>query len=241
MADPGSWRRWRRVKIWLFESLRRVVVPALRLLIGLHIEGLEHVPPRGPALVVSNHLHNADPILLVAAYPRPLLWMAKKEVFAVPVISWIARQAGVFPVDRGTPDRGALRHAEYLLDDGLLVGVFPEGTRSTTASLKSVHPGVALIAVRSGAPILPTAIFGTEVLPFNGHKGRRPSHGRPRVTVRIGRPFHLPERLPGERRPDLAELTDLIMVEVARLLPPSYRGIYAERVETGTALESASI
>ncbi|HET9017220.1 MAG TPA: lysophospholipid acyltransferase family protein [Thermomicrobiaceae bacterium] len=232
MADPRSWRRWRRIKIWIFENLRKVVVPTLALLIGFRIEGLEHVPRSGGALVVSNHLHNADPILLVAAYPRPLLWMAKKEVFGVPVISWIARQAGAFPVDRGTADRGALRQAEGLLDEGLLVGVFPEGTRSTTGGIKSVYPGVALIALRSGVPILPTAIFGTEVLPFNGHKGRRRGRGRPRVTVRIGRPFELPPRRAGEHRSDLASLTDLMMVEVARLLPESYRGLYAERCAT---------
>ncbi|MDI3339116.1 MAG: lysophospholipid acyltransferase family protein [Sphaerobacter sp.] len=236
-AGDDAWpmSRRRRIKLALFRGARVIVIPLLRLLLGMRIEGLEHVPPRGGALVVANHLHNADPILLVAAFPRPVFFMAKKEVWKVPVARFFAELAGAFPVDRGTADRRALRQAERELADGWLVGVFPEGTRSTTGGLKDVYPGVALIALRSGAPIIPTAIWGTESLPFNGAKGRRRKRGWPQVRVRIGKPFHLPPPQPGTR-PDLAALTDLMMIEVARLLPPEYRGRYADRVDdTGEA------
>ncbi len=228
MPDEWPMSRMRRFKIILFTAARMVVVPLLRLILGMQIEGLENVPRRGPALVVCNHLHNADPVLMVAAFPRPVLFMAKREVFGVPVVRWFARQAGAFPVERGTADRAALRHAERLLAEGMLVGVFPEGTRSTTGALKEPFPGVALIATRSRVPIIPAAIWGTETLPFNGKKGRRGK--RKPVRVRIGTPFCLPERAPGERRPNLDELTDLMMAQIARLLPPEYRGVYAERV-----------
>ncbi len=222
-------KAWRACRLSLYLFARPFVLAAFRQLIGFRIEGIENVPKHGPALVISNHLHNSDPILLVAAYPRPLLWMAKKEVFGVPFVGWVADSAGAFPVDRGHADRQALRNAERLLDEGFIVGVFPEGTRSVSGGLKDVFPGVAIIASRAGVPVIPTAIFGTEVLPFNGRKGRKQGRGRPRVTVRMGKPFYLPKRAQGERRLNMAELTDLMMLHVAELLPEQYRGIYADR------------
>lgn len=223
---------WCHVKLLLFRFARSVLLPLLRLLLGLHIEGLEHVPAKGPALMVANHLHNADPVLLMAAFPRPIRFMAKQELFGVPVIGWIARQAGAFPVDRSSPvhEVRTLHQAEHLLSDGMIVGIFAEGTRSVSGGLQEAHPGVAMIALHSGAPILPTAIFGTEVLPFNGQKGGRRGRGRPRVTVCIGPPFHLLPIASPHRHQAFVELTDVIMVEIAQLLPSQYRGIYAERV-----------
>ncbi|MBX5444601.1 1-acyl-sn-glycerol-3-phosphate acyltransferase [Sphaerobacter sp.] len=235
--DDAAWpeSRRRRIKLALFRGARVIVLPLLRLLLGMRIEGLENVPPRGGALVVANHLHNSDPILLIAAFPRPVFFMAKSDVWRVPVARWFAELSGAFPVERGRPDRKALRHAEQELARGWLVGVFPEGGRSTTGALKSPYPGVALIAARSRVPIIPTAIWGTEVLPFNGKKGRRKGKGWPKVRVRMGKPFYLPEGTGDGSRPDLATLTDLMMIEVAKLLPPEYRGIYADRVAEAAA------
>ncbi len=213
------------------------MLAALRVLCQFRIEGIENVPEHGPALIISNHLHNSDPILLVAAYPRPLLLMAKKEVFDVPFIGWVADSAGAFPVDRGQADRHALRTAERLLNEGFMVGVFPEGTRSVTGGLSHVYPGVAIIATRSDVPIIPTAIFGTETLPFNGHKGRKLGRGRSRVTVRIGEPFHLPKRELGQKRQNMADLTDLMMLRVAELLPEEYRGVYADKTVASGGLD----
>jgi 1-acyl-sn-glycerol-3-phosphate acyltransferase len=234
---PLGERLWRAFRLSLYLGARPFVLAAFRLIFGFRIEGLENVPKKSGALVICNHIHNSDPILLVAAYPRPLLWMAKKEVFSVPVIGWIADSAGAFPVDRGSADRAAMRNAERLLREHYLVGVFPEGTRSVTGGLKDVYPGVALIAVKSGVPILPTAIIGSDRLPFNGHKGRRRRSGRLCVTVRIGRPFELAAKDAAGKRRDLSELTDEMMIEIAKLLPEDYRGIYTERLR---ALESES-
>ncbi len=231
---------WRTFRLCLYLFARPFVLTAFRFLIGFKIEGIENVPKHGPALVISNHLHNSDPVLLVAAFPRPLLWMSKKEVFDVPFVGWVADSAGAFPVDRGQADRSALRNAERLLSEGFIVGVFPEGTRSVTGGLKDVYPGVAIIAARSGVPIIPTAIFGTEVLPLNGAKGSKRGHGRPQVTVRMGKPFYLPKREAGGKRQSMADLTDLMMLHLAELLPPEYRGIYAEQLETQRAAASVS-
>lgn len=204
-------------------SAVRVVLLALaRLLLGLRIEGLEHVPRQGAALVAANHLHNADPILIAAAYPRLLLFMAKKELFANRLLSRLLWFAGAFPVDRGKADRGAIRYAETALAQGEPVAMFPEGTRSMTGQLGSGQPGAGLLALRGAVPVLPVAITGTEVLPGNGKKGRRGPRGRPRVTIRFGAPIDVASR-PGEPRISSQQATDRIMVAISALLPPEHR------------------
>jgi 1-acyl-sn-glycerol-3-phosphate acyltransferase len=220
----------RRAKHAAFVSLRVVVLPTLRLGLRMRVFGLGNVPKRGGALVICNHVDWFDPILLMAALPRPILWMAKKEMMALPVLSRIAQIAGAFPVDRGRPDRAALRHAQELLGDGMLVGMFPEGTRSSTGSLKEPFPGASLVAVRSNAPIIPCALVGTVDLPMSGLKergGRK--RGYPKVTAIIGEPFMLETIDTEGRKRSLDELTDAMMIEIARLLPESYRGLYADR------------
>lgn len=214
---------------------RRILLPTFRLIFGMRLEGVENIPPAGPLIVIANHVHNADPLLLETAMTRPLFFMTKKEAFKYPVISHIARYGGSFPVDRGKPDRAAIRHAENVLAQGIALGMFPEGTRSVTRSMARAMPGAALIAVHSGAPILPVAISGTERLPFNGGKARRrdglpePDPGHPGALFHFGRPFTIPREIDGQRiKLDVA--TDLMMLEIARLLPPDYRGIYADRI-----------
>ncbi len=210
---------------WL---VRTTALPLLAATIRLRIVGLEHVPAAGPLVVASNHLHNADPILVGLAMPRPIHFMAKRELFANPALGWMMRRAGAFPVDRGRADRSAIRVAEQRLRRGVAVGLFPEGTRSETASLQPAHAGVGLVAVRSGAPILPVAITGTERLPFNGAKAQSGGPGcrrRPlRVTIRIGEPFALPTRADG-RPLSSAAATDAIMERISQLLPPEYRAV----------------
>lgn len=217
-------RRWKHVG-WLLA--RAVVLPILRLCIGMRVYGTRHVPSRGGAVIVANHLDWFDPILLVAAGPRPMQWMAKAEVFKYPVLCWFARTAGAFPVERGKPDRSALKHAQQLLADGMLVGMFPEGTRSRTGGLIAPLTGASLVATHSGAPVIPCAIVGSERLPLSGRKSA--GRGRPRVTVVYGEPFTLAPRRADGRKWPLDELTDAMMCELARLLPPAYRGIYAGR------------
>ena len=230
--DAGRWKLSpkRRAKMVIFRLIRLFVLTTIGPIVGLRVHGLHNMPAKGPALIIANHLHNADPFIIGAVFPRPILFMAKQELFSIPFLGWFIRQAGSFPVDRENADRRAVRHAQRLLSEGMLVGIFTEGTRSTTGGLKDIYPGVALIASHTGVPVVPVAVHGTESLPFNGAKGRKKREGRWRVTVRIGRPFYLPERRPGEPRLRLEEQADLMMLEVARLLPEEYRGIYAERL-----------
>lgn len=212
-----------------FRVTRAAVVALLRAVVGLRIEGLERVPPTGGLLVICNHLHNADPILLAASFPRPLHFMAKKELFAIPVVGPIIRGVGAFPVDRGRADRWALRRAEATLAQGIAVAMFPEGTRSTTGALQVAHPGAALLALRSGVPVIAMGITGTERLPGNGRKGvgRRRARWARGTRVRFGEPFSVPREVDG-RRLTADDAIARMMAELAAVLPPAYRGVYGD-------------
>ena len=199
----------------------------------LKVHGLGNVPTQGGALVIANHVHNSDPILILAASNRPILWMAKREVWSVPIVRWFASQAGAFPVERGTYDRGAIRTAIETINEGLLVGMFPEGTRSSTGGLREPFAGASLVALRADAPIIPCVIVGSSDLPFNGRKQRKRRRWYPKVEIRFGAAFKLNPRGRDGKRFTMSELTDAMMVEIARLLPDDMRGLY-ESVDRGT-------
>lgn len=193
----------------------------LFLLTRWQVRGRENIPDQGPLLVVSNHLSLADPPLLNIIFNRQVRFMTKKQLFRFRLIGNFIRGLGGFPVYRGRPDMRAFRQAEQILTQGLALIVFPEGTRSRNGQLRQAFPGPALIALRSGAPILPIGITGTEKL-------ERPPWvlGRPRVMVNIGRPFHPP---PATNKLTRTELTNHMMGHIAELLPPEYRGMYGRQ------------
>lgn len=209
------------------DLLMWVLSGILRPLVGFRIVDVDRVPMHGPLLVVANHLSNADPPLLSIAFPRPLFFMGKSELFRIPLLGGFLRRFGGFPVERGTPDRAALRHALDVLNQGHAVAIFPEGGRSRACSMIPGLPGVGLVALQSGAPVLPVAITGTEFFPVNGDwPPRRPRNVPRGVTIRYGDPFLVPERVDGKRVTS-QEATQLIMVRVAELLPERYRGVYS--------------
>ena len=212
--------------------VRRGFLGLFFLLFRMRLKHVERVPPEGGLLVVANHIHNADPILLSASVPRPLHFMAKKEAFDLPVLPWILRLTGTFPVDRGKSDRAAIRRALAALEHGIAVGIFPEGTRSKVFAMQKAHAGAGLIALSSGAKVQPVAITGTERLPMNGAKGRAAGElardpGHSGVRILFGEPFTVPRVIDG-RKVSAEEATEIIMLEIARLLPPAYRGVYGQ-------------
>jgi len=225
-----------------FIVARVVLIAFCRVVLGMRIEGVHNVPKHGGIVVLGNHLHNADPVLICIAMPRPIHFMAKKELMEMPVASWFARLSGAFPVDRGRADRGAIRLAFATLEQGIALGMFPEGTRSPSRQIEKVLAGAGMIALKGGSPIVPFAITGSEHMPFNGAKSAPRSTGRGRrgITIRFGEPFTLPPTVVDKRTTsDMA--IDLIMRRVAEMLPESYRGVYSSADKSSTStLESTS-
>lgn len=214
----------------IFLILRVILLGVSRVVFGLKLEGVERVPRKGPLLIVSNHLHNADPLILSIASPRPLHFMAKEELLQIPVLGRLIRLGGSFPVRRGKSDRVAIRRSIETLNQGIALGMFPEGTRSRTWHLEKALSGAGLIAIMGKATIQPVAISGSETLPLNDSKGRNtlPWYRRQRVQVVFGEPFELPSTNADGSRLGAEAATDLMMRSVAAILPESYRGVYGD-------------
>ena len=210
---------------WFYYVGRVIIRLLLFLLTRWQVRGRENIPAQGALLVVANHLNNADPPLLGVSLSRKVVFMAKQELFRSRLSSYFVGGFGAFPVHRGRLDKQAFRQADQLLAQGLVLVMFPEGKRSKSGQLQPASSGSALIALRSGAPILPVAITGTEKI-----KGVAWMLRRPAITVNIGHPFQLPPGSSKLTKVELAEVTNFIMGRVAELLPPEYRGNYVREI-----------
>lgn len=158
---------------------RAVVSLVLRTVFRVRVTGAENVPLSGGVVVAANHISNLDPPLLGIALPRPVSYMAKKELFALPVLGGILPHLNAFPVDRQAGGTAALRAALRLIKEGRCVGIFPEGGRNVSGTNQE-KAGAAFLAAASGAPVVPAAIVGTRHLRLFGN-----------VTVVFGDPIHV--------------------------------------------------
>jgi len=217
------WSTFVPVFYWGTQGLLRFIL----VVVGRwKVTGRERFPRTGAVIVVSNHLSNADPPILAAALgKRHIRYMAKHSLFKYPV-GVITRLYGAFPVRRFDADMAALLNAERILRDGGVLGMFPEGTRSRTGIIGVPHPGTALIALRSGALVLPCAIDGTEQLSKPLSLLRKPC-----ISVHIGEPIVVVKtRRPSEQQ--VSELTQDIFTAITAMLPAKY--IPETRAYTGT-------
>jgi 1-acyl-sn-glycerol-3-phosphate acyltransferase len=170
--------------------------------------GAENVPAEGPVLVCSNHISNWDPIVVGSGFTHRMVhFLAKESLFKVPVLSWIVRDFGAFPIKRGAGDRGAIRAALAILSEGKAMGIFPEGTRQKTGKLGEAQPGAAMFALRSGAAVVPAAIIG----PYKMFTRR--------LVVVYGKPIDL-SAYAGQKHTveTTREVSDLIMKNIADLI-----------------------
>jgi 1-acyl-sn-glycerol-3-phosphate acyltransferase len=204
----------------LLHVLRRIGVLRWR------VEGRENLPPRqrGGMILITNHIHWVDIPVIGAMLPfsHRLSWLAKIELFENPIIGWWFRHMQVIPIKRGRRDLAALEAAETALKTGAVLLIFPEGHRSRDGRLQQGRGGAVRLAMRSGCPIIPAAIIGTE----GGLKGVLSGHV---VTVRIGKPYLIDSTPDGKVPPDqMEQLTRDMMRRIATLLPPDQRGVYAD-------------
>ncbi|QNK55386.1 1-acyl-sn-glycerol-3-phosphate acyltransferase [Paenibacillus sp. PAMC21692] len=182
----------------LFRFMLRVLY---RLLFRLEARGLHHIPKDGPVILASNHISNLDPPTIGVLVPRKVNFMAKEELFKVPVFGPLIRAFGAFPVKRGGVSKDAIKSAITLLKEGNVLGIFPEGSRKTPGAAKK---GAAMIAVRSGATIVPVAIVG-------GYRLFR------KTRVCYGEPLDLTAII-HESSPDMLEqVTDAVMERIGQL------------------------
>jgi 1-acyl-sn-glycerol-3-phosphate acyltransferase len=170
-----------------------VVSPMLHTYFRGQIYGAENVPKTGGLVVVANHASDFDPPIVSSCVRRPVSYMAKEELFQVPVLRRAIQLYGAYPVKRGSADRSAIRAALSHLEQGWAVGIFLQGTRTPDARITSPKLGAAMIAAKAQVPLLPVSLWGTESIIQKGTKLPRPVP----VTVRIGQPIAPPT--PGDR------------------------------------------
>jgi 1-acyl-sn-glycerol-3-phosphate acyltransferase len=201
----------------------------IKLLVRVKVSHLERVPPQGPLIVIINHISIFDPVVAIGALPRLTIPMGKQEAFNWFILGRIFKLYGVIPVRRGEADLPAVKSALRILRAGGVVLLAPEGTRSPTGQLQPGKDGAVLMALRSGAAILPVGVTGTEAIKAAWLRVRRPT-----VHLAVGEPFRLcSERLDrkGPRR-EIAAMTAEMMARLARQLPETYRGVYRPAEET---------
>jgi 1-acyl-sn-glycerol-3-phosphate acyltransferase len=165
---------------WFYKIARVVLPTTLAQLYHVRASGTHHLPPAGPAIIVINHQSDFDPPFIGVAFPRPLRYMAKTELFDQAWFRWSIEHLGAFPIRRGEGDREALRRSLEILAAGQVLLMFPEGTRSTDGRVHEFLPGVGMIALRSGAPVIPAAMKGTDRI---RGRGRLPNLSRVRLLA----------------------------------------------------------
>ena len=220
----------------LFRAFARGFTKLLTfLLLRAKASGLENFPRHGPAVIVFNHLGDADAVLMMGKLPykSPVEGIGKIELNAHWLVGPVFRAYGIIWIHRGQPDRKALRAALDALAEGRMVALAPEGRQSLIGGLEDGNPGAAFLALKSGAPVVPIGLTGTENSNVFSHLRR---WKRAPVSITVGKPFFIQTQMGNEEggtksQRTMREATRQIMESIARLLPEAYRGNYKSNPE----------
>ena len=201
--------------------LRWATWTVLSRAIRVHVEGIANIPETGPFILIWNHLHISDAMLLFGMMPRPVTFIATgKFKWKNPLIHVYMKWAGAILIAQGRPDHRAMRQALKALAGGTPVALAPEGRVSPTGALLKAERGVAALVRHSRVPVVPAAIWGQHKAHHSWKRLRRPE-----VTIRFGAPVAYPQS--SSSATDLDRLTTDILITLARELPSQYRGVYA--------------
>jgi 1-acyl-sn-glycerol-3-phosphate acyltransferase len=191
---------------------------------NIDAQQLERVPSKGPLIIVANHINFLDvPVVVTRLQPRPITGFVKLETYDNPMMAFLFNIWDGIPIRRGEPDLTAIRRGMDALEEGKILAISPEGTRSNHGRLQKGHPGVVMMALLSGAPMLPIVYYG-------GEKYRRnlPRLKRTDFYIKVGRAFHIRPGSSRLNRQIRRKIADEIMYQLAALLPSDYRGEYAD-------------
>jgi 1-acyl-sn-glycerol-3-phosphate acyltransferase len=201
-------------------TFKRIV----RILCRVNDSQWHKFPAKGPLLLAANHVNFVEvPVMYTHLLPRPVTGFVKAENWEKPFFRWLFNLWGGIPLHRGEADMTAVRAGLSVLEDEWMLTVAPEGTRTGDGRLRQGHPGIVIMALKSGAPILPVAYWGHEMFWQNFKRLRRTD-----FNLQVGRPFTLD---PGSQRVTKQirqQMADEIMFQIARLLPEDYRGYYSD-------------
>lgn len=187
------------------------------------VSGRKNIPPRGGVLFAPNHISDLDPPFVNLSLRRPAWFMAKRELFEIPILAPFIRLAQAFPVERGGADRAALKYAEQLLKNGQALVIYPEGRLSPSGELQPILPGVTSLALRAGVPLIPVGIAGSNHVMVYGKV--MPRVTLKKVRVHFGEPLDfsdlkdLPSRAQREQSTQRLEIAMRAAIETARMKP----------------------
>jgi len=205
------------------ETLRKLIKALVKILTRTEFIGLENIPASGGVILAINHMSHIDTLVVfINPIRSDITALVTTKYLERPLVKWFTEVAGGIWINRDIADFTAIQRASKALADGLALGIAPEGTRSKTGKMQEGKPGTIMLALKSGAPIVPVGITGTEDALKKLARLRRP-----RITVRFGEPFTLPEFHPRQRSEELKRWTEILMRRIAALLPEEYRGFYA--------------
>ncbi len=199
------------ISLFLYHAFKQPFInPFFYFYLRGKVVGTEHIPKSGGFVVVSNHGSNFDPPLLSGAVQRPIAYMAKEELFEVPVFKQAIELYGAYPVKRGAVDRTTIKAALAYLEKGWGVGLFISGTRTPDGRVVDPKPGAALIAAKAQVPLLPVCLWGNHLIE---QKGKKLPQSTP-VTIRIGEPIEPPI---STKRGELDRVTDICTTAINQL------------------------